>query len=230
MITARSDRVQPFALKMDLIRRLDVASPLSCSLRKVVEKILLFVLIPFALIADLVINSTRVLANGVIAGANYVRGAPSKKIISPPPLTPVKQKILPPCTKTHEALMDDLIHTLATNSYVSLVFTHGTRLREIGQALQSVHPLTFFRFVTSTPQRKKQIQIIFRSLPTRWCFMSYEGGGGSLTAGLRREAANNTLWGYLDDFVKTTKISPKAAREFFATQDWEGLVTHLISL
>jgi hypothetical protein len=230
MITSRSEsRFQLFPLKMDLVDSLKATFPVPCTLRTIVEKVIRVVILPFALIGDLVINSARVLANGCISIANCLGGSRAKKpVLSDlPPITLHPAQKLPSCTTDQEALIDELITIMSKGDLFTLI-ARRDRLKTIGVNIRTVHPLTLLSLAIATPARKKKLQMVFNSFITRKSFMSYNNGDGSLNDTLKREATKDALGVYVEDFARKAGISSQDAEYFIRSRKWEELVHHLI--
>jgi hypothetical protein len=235
MIISSSARVQPYPLRLDLVNGLLATYPVPKTLCEVAKRVARAVLIPFAFIVDLAINSVRVVGNFC-----HNLGCCKKKAAPLPPDVLIKAlnnlpppKTLPPCTAEQEALIEELITIMSecppSNFYaVPYLWGRKDRLKAIGKGIQSVYPLTLLCLGSATPQRKKKVQDIFNGWLSRYEFMNYDNGGGSLTAVLNGEADKNGLTMYVEDFANKTKMSREKVLEFFHSRDWEGLVAHLI--
>ncbi len=235
MIISSSARVRAYPLRLDLVNGLLATYPVPKTLCEIAKRVARAVLIPFAFIVDLAINSVRVVGN-----ICHNLGCCKKKTVPLPPEVLIKElnnlpppKTLPPCTTEQEALIEELITIMSecpTSHFSALSYLWGrsTRLRAIGHGIQSVYPLTLLSYGCATPERKKKVQDIFKGFVSRESFMKFNNGGGSLTAVLNREADKNGLTQYLEDFSKKTGMPKEQVLGFFHSREWEDLVYHLI--
>ena len=167
----------------------------------------------------------------------------TSKTDSPPPSLPratevpsqaVIAKELPACGETERGLITELITTIAGTNTVFLA-GKATRLTEIGNAIKTVHPLTFLITAVSTPALKQHLRAIlddgFPYAKSKG-FLKQKNGNPplSLTDKLTNGTANKSFDPYWADFAQKTKIQPQTLLRFVETKDWAGLIKHLCSI
>jgi hypothetical protein len=126
------------------------------------------------------------------------------------------------CTTDDVANINTIVKTMAANGKLSLLFEHETRLREIGVALEPVHPLKLLGVIFRNPQLKALMLEIFNDYFKRNGFLD------GLIPSMVLQFEKGKLFPFISDFAKEVKVPEGDIRPYFQSLDWEGLVWHLI--
>jgi hypothetical protein len=126
------------------------------------------------------------------------------------------------CTNDDVANIHNIVTTMASNGKISLLFNHETRLREIGVAIEHVHPMKLLGVIFREPHLKVQMLEIFNDYFKRNGFLD------GLIPSMMLQFEKGKLFPFLTDFAHEVKVSENELRPYFQALDWEGLVWHLI--
>ena len=144
-------------------------------------------------------------------------------IIKIPPAVEAVEKTYAefPCSAADFALISELITTLSESGKVNLLFNQ-TRLKQIGAAINHVHPLKFLAMIFKTPRLKACMPEILNDYFKGDSFM--EGLG----AALQRESEKGKLDKHIADFAADVNVPVEQLRPFFQARDWNNLLRFLM--
>jgi hypothetical protein len=130
------------------------------------------------------------------------------------------------CTDIDKANIREVVLTIAENGKLDLLLFKQMHLREIGVAIDHVHPLKLLGVVFSDPKLKAGMKDIFEDFGgfKRNAFLD------GLIPSLMLQFEKGKLFQFIPDFAKEVSVPEHEIRPFFQSSDWEGLVWHLIGV
>lgn len=120
---------------------------------------------------------------------------------------------------------ENITYLLTTLGYQSLLKITGKRssLEKIGDQIEPIHPLQFFKFVFSNDE----LIVAMRNIKGRtWIWKDFIG---RILDSLNSEMVNGNLTqGQIQDFLSAVKIDPSLVNTPIQARDWNGFVDNLI--
>lgn len=120
---------------------------------------------------------------------------------------------------------ENITYLLTTLGYQSILKISGKRssLEKIGDEIEPIHPLQFFKFVFSNDE----LIVAMRNIKGRaWVWKDFIG---RILDSLNTEmVSGNLTQGQIQDFLSTVKIDPNLVNTPIQAHDWNGFVDNLI--
>jgi hypothetical protein len=120
---------------------------------------------------------------------------------------------------------ENITYLLTTLGYQSILKISGKRssLEKIGDQIEPIHPLQFFKFVFSNDE----LIVAMRNIKGRtWIWKDFIG---RILESLNAEmVAGNLTQGQIQDFLSAVKIDPSLVNTPIQGRDWNGFVDNLI--
>ncbi len=140
--------------------------------------------------------------------------------VKPKPKTEKAYKDLP-CSEEDAMTIHHIIRTISEKGKWWLM-KHRSEMNALGDSINHVHPLKFLETIFSDELLKERMKDVFDDYFKKNGFM--EGVNRGLTA----RSNVGELDAYIQDFANSVNAKKEDIQPYFDSQDWEGLVRHLI--
>lgn len=157
--------------------------------------------------------------------ANSNLSEPSLMLYFAEPQTPQDSYYNLPINDYEAKTIRNIIHIMADNNPVKLLFKEG-ELNRMGDQINHVHPLKFLSAIFDNPNGRKDMKKV---MDNSFKFNGFMEGGkrGGLSRRMNDEFQKNNLFQHVPGFAKHLNVDPNAVTAYIQKKDWKGLVVFL---